>query len=70
MQITTEELNMRLRDIKARPYPYHGHFDTANSLSNEDALFLNREWKKRTGKDHETVKQWILERKTDSEKKD
>ncbi len=57
------ELNMRLRDIKARGYPYHGRRETQNSLDGAEALRLNAEFKRRTGHDHETVKDWILDKR-------
>lgn len=60
--IETTELNLRLRNLKARAVPYHGHHDpeTKNALTNAEALALNEEWKRRTGVDHECVTRYIL----------
>lgn len=48
------------RDLKAKPYPYHGLRETAKSTDNETALVYNEEFKKRVGEDHECVARWIL----------
>lgn len=60
--MTLEEINIRLRNLKARTTPYYGHHDpeTKKALTNKKALELNARFKAITGHNHECVTRYIL----------